>query len=66
MIADHWDERIGRNVKGPGVVPVLSESPGTIRSAGSARPGQHNLEVYGELLGLRSEEIAELESQGVL
>ncbi|MEZ0357896.1 CaiB/BaiF CoA transferase family protein [Mycobacterium sp. SA01] len=66
MIADHWDERIGRNVKGPGVVPVLSESPGTIRSAGSSRPGQHNGEVYGELLGLRSEEIAELESQGVL
>ena len=66
MIADHWDERIGRNVKGPGVVPVLSESPGTIRSAGSSRPGQHNREVYGDLLGLRSEEIAELESQGVL
>ncbi|PND57190.1 formyl-CoA transferase [Mycobacterium sp. ENV421] len=66
MIADHWDERIGRNVKGPGVVPVLSESPGTIRSAGPSRPGQHNGEVYGELLGLRSEEIAELESQGVL
>ncbi|MCV7347829.1 CaiB/BaiF CoA transferase family protein [Mycolicibacterium rhodesiae] len=66
MIADHWDERIGRNVKGPGVVPVLSESPGTIRSAGSSRPGQHNSEVYGELLGLRSDEIAELESQGVL
>ena len=51
MIADHWDERIGRNVKGPGVVPVLSETPGTIRNAGSARPGQHNDEVYGELLG---------------
>ncbi len=66
MIADHWDERIGRNVKGPGVVPVLSESPGTIRSAGSSRPGQHNGEVYGELLGLRSEEIADLESQGVI
>ncbi|KAA0108914.1 CaiB/BaiF CoA-transferase family protein [Mycolicibacterium sp. P1-5] len=66
MIADHWDERIGRNVKGPGVVPVLSESPGTIRSAGSSRPGQHNGEVYGELLGLQSEEIADLESQGVL
>ena len=42
MIADHWDERVARNVKGPGVVPVLSESPGTIRYAGSARPGQHN------------------------
>ena len=32
MIADHWDERIGRNVKGPGVVPVLSESPGSVRN----------------------------------
>jgi formyl-CoA transferase len=66
MIADHWDERIGRNVKGPGVVPVLSESPGTIRSAGSARPGQHNTEIYADLLGLPTVEIAELESQGVL
>jgi formyl-CoA transferase len=66
MIADHWDERIGRNVKGPGVVPVLSESPGTIRSAGSSRPGQHNTEIYGDLLGLPTDEIADLESQGVL
>jgi formyl-CoA transferase len=66
MIADHWDERIGRNVKGPGVVPVLSESPGTIRSAGSARPGQHNTEIYADLLGLPTVEISELESKGVL
>ncbi|BBY57092.1 CaiB/BaiF CoA transferase family protein [Mycolicibacterium sarraceniae] len=66
MIADHWDERIGRNVKGPGVVPVLSESPGTIRSAGSSRPGQHNTEIYADLLGLAADEIADLESQGVL
>jgi formyl-CoA transferase len=66
MIADHWDERIGRNVKGPGVVPVLSESPGTIRSAGSSRPGQHNTEIYADLLGLPGEEIADLESKGVL
>ena len=66
MIADHWDERIGRNVKGPGVIPVLSESPGTIRSAGSSRPGQHNAEVYTELLGVPADEIADLESQGVL
>jgi formyl-CoA transferase len=66
MIADHWDERIGRNVKGPGVVPVLSESPGTIRSAGSSRPGQHNTEIYADLLGLPTDEIADLESQGVL
>ncbi|MCX2932156.1 CoA transferase [Mycobacterium sp. CVI_P3] len=66
MIADHWDERIARNVKGPGVVPVLSESPGTIRSAGSSRPGQHNTEIYADLLGLRGDEIADLEAKGVL
>jgi formyl-CoA transferase len=66
MIADHWDERIGRNVKGPGVVPVLSESPGTIRFAGSAAPGQHNADVYTGLLGRTAEEIRALEEEGVL
>lgn len=66
MIADHFDERIGRNVKGPGVVPVLSESPGTIRNAGPARPGQHNDEVYGGLLGRSSQELETLRSEGVL
>ncbi len=66
MIADHWDERIGRNVKGPGVIPVLSESPGTIRNAGSARPGQHNDEVYSGLLGLSDQELETLREQGVV
>lgn len=66
MLVDHFDERVGRNVLGPGVVPVLSESPGGVRYAGSARPGQHNAEVYGDLLGLRAEEIDELTEQGVL
>lgn len=66
MIADHFDERIGRNVKGPGVVPALSESPGTIRNAGPARPGQHNDEVYGGLLGRSAQELEALRSEGVL
>lgn len=66
MIADHWDERVQRNVKGPGVVPVLSESPGTIRNGGSARPGQDNDEVYGRLLGLDAEQLAALREEGVL
>ncbi|MGV0741768.1 CaiB/BaiF CoA transferase family protein [Mycolicibacterium sp. XJ870] len=66
MIADHWDERIERNVKGPGIVPVLSESPGTIRSAGSARPGQHNGEVYVGLLGRTAEELETLRAEGVV
>ncbi len=66
MLVEHFDERIGRNVLGPGVVPVLSESPGGVRSAGPARMGQHNEEVYGGLLGLSDEELAALTEQGVL
>ncbi|MCV7358859.1 CaiB/BaiF CoA transferase family protein [Mycolicibacterium fluoranthenivorans] len=66
MIADHWDERIERNVKGPGVVPVLTESPGSVRNAGSARPGQHNDEVFGGLLGLSADQITALQEEGVL
>lgn len=66
MLVDHYDERIGRNVLGPGIVPVLSETPGRVRNAGPARPGQHNQEIYGELLGLGADEIAALSEQGVL
>ena len=66
MLVEHYDEGIGRNVLGPGIIPVLSESPGSVRNAGPARPGQHNSEVYGDLLGLKAADIAELEFQGVL
>jgi formyl-CoA transferase len=66
MLVEHYDERIGRNVLGPGVVPVLSESPGGVRSAGPARPGQHNDDVYVELLGKTAAELEKLRSEGVL
>ena len=66
MLADHFDERIGRNVLGPGVVPVLSESPGGVRNAGSAHPGQHNDEIYGELLGRTDAELEDLHSRGIV
>ncbi|MGW5386413.1 CaiB/BaiF CoA transferase family protein [Nocardia sp. NPDC003963] len=66
MIADHYDERIRRNVKGPGVIPVLSATPGTIRNAGSARPGQHNDEVYSGLLGKSAAEVAALRARGIV
>uniref|UniRef100_UPI0037C80B0D CaiB/BaiF CoA transferase family protein n=2 Tax=Mycolicibacterium sp. TaxID=2320850 RepID=UPI0037C80B0D len=66
MIADHWDERVGRNVKGPGIVPVLSESPGQIRNAGPAQPGQHNAEVFSGLLGRSADELDKLRAEGVI
>jgi formyl-CoA transferase len=66
MIAEHWDERIERSVLGPGVVPVLSATPGTIRNAGPARPGQHNDEVYTSLLGKTAAELEALRAEGVI
>jgi len=66
MIADHWDERVERNVKGPGIVPVLSETPGTIRNAGPARPGQHNDHVYIGLLGKTAAELDALRAEEVI
>lgn len=66
MIAEHWDERLDRVVLGPGIVPVLSESPGAIRNAGPARPGQHNSDVYIGLLGKTAKEIQQLQAKGAL
>lgn len=66
MLAEHWDEGAERTVLGPGIIPVLSESPGTIRNAGPARPGQHNDEVYTGLLGKTAAELADLRAEGVL
>jgi formyl-CoA transferase len=48
------------------VVPVLSDTPGTIRNAGPARPGQHNDEVYRGLLGRSDAELDALRAEGVL
>jgi formyl-CoA transferase len=66
MIADHFDERAGRVVRGPGVVPQFSETPGRIRNAGPPEPGCDNAAVYGEVLGLSAEQVAELADEGVI
>ena len=66
MIAEHWDERVERTVLGPGVVPVLSGTPGTIRNAGPATPGQHNDEVYIGLLGKTEAELETLRAEGAI
>jgi formyl-CoA transferase len=66
MLVEHYDERIGEAVLGPGVVPQLSATPGRVRNAGPARPGQHNHEVYTGLLGKTQTELDTLHAEGVL
>jgi len=45
--------------------PKLSETPGRVVRAGPEL-GQHNEEVYGELLGLSSRQIADLAQRGII
>jgi crotonobetainyl-CoA:carnitine CoA-transferase CaiB-like acyl-CoA transferase len=49
----------------PGVVPKMSASPGKVASLGP-RLGSANHQILGELLGMNSAEIAELEKKGVI
>ena len=66
MLVAHHDERLGRDVLGPGIVPKLSETPGRVRSAGPPRPGTHNDEIYRDLLGLDDATMADLLRDGVI
>lgn len=52
-------------VKYPGIVPKFSATPGEVVSSGPA-PGEHNREVYGQVLGLNGDEIAALEAEGII
>ena len=48
-----------------GIVPKLSETPGSVAHAGQ-RLGESNERIYGELLGMTTERIAELREAGVI
>jgi crotonobetainyl-CoA:carnitine CoA-transferase CaiB-like acyl-CoA transferase len=58
------DERVGE-ITIPNSVPRLSRTPASIRNLGPEL-GQHNAEVYGELLGLEANEIENLRKSGVV
>jgi formyl-CoA transferase len=55
----------GETVKIPTFVPKLSETPGKTEWIGPPL-GAHNQEVYGGLLGMREDEIAQLQADGVI
>ena len=58
------DEQLGpMTVQAP--VPRFSSTSGTVGHLGP-RLGEHNAEVYGEVLGLTLDEIDDLRARGVL
>jgi formyl-CoA transferase len=59
------DEEFGAFL-GPGVVPQLSATPGSVRWSGRWTPGADNDEVFGDLLGLSGEERELLREGGVI
>ncbi|MGC0239433.1 CaiB/BaiF CoA transferase family protein [Arthrobacter sp. SD76] len=66
MFVDHEDLRVGRAIKGPGLVPKFSSAKGSIRWAGRPEAGFDNDDVYRGLLGLNDQEIKELTDSEVI
>ena len=65
MLLRHEDPEFGEYI-GPGIVPKLSRTPGSVRWSATWEEGSHNREVYGELLELSDEEITSLREEGVI
>ncbi len=65
MLVEHEDPEFGTYI-GPGIVPKFSETPGEVRWSATWEHGSHNREVFGGLLGLSDETLAELRAEGVL
>lgn len=53
-------------VRMQGTFPKFSRTPSSIRRPAPATPGQHNDEVYGELLGLEQDQLEDLAARGVI
>lgn len=53
------------DLKMQNVAPKLSKTPGNIRRPGPEL-GQHNAEIYGEVLAMTAEQMAELEAKGII
>jgi crotonobetainyl-CoA:carnitine CoA-transferase CaiB-like acyl-CoA transferase len=64
-IIDVETERWG-TLKMQNVFPKLSGTPSSVRSAAPSQIGQHNGEVYGELLGMSETELAALKADGAI
>ena len=59
------DDPVIGKVKMPGIVPRMSESPGRVDHLAPSL-GQHNQDVYGELLGYDRGKLAALREEGII
>lgn len=64
MVRNFRDSRVGELLM-PGIVPTLTETPGEINWAGPGI-GEHNSEVFHDLLQMQEEEIQILIQNGVI
>jgi crotonobetainyl-CoA:carnitine CoA-transferase CaiB-like acyl-CoA transferase len=64
-IIDVETERWG-TLKMQNVFPKLSDTPSSVRSAAPSKIGQHNAEIYGDLLGLDETELAKMAALGAI
>lgn len=55
----------GTSLLQPGIVPRLTDTPGQVRRR-APNPGEHNDEVFGELLGISAEQRALLREKGAI
>jgi crotonobetainyl-CoA:carnitine CoA-transferase CaiB-like acyl-CoA transferase len=55
----------GEPLKIPAIIPQLADTPGRTDWPGAAL-GEHNAEVFGELLGMTSERLAEMKTAGIV
>ena len=56
---------VRRSGRMPGVAVKLSETPGEVRRLGPEL-GEHNREIYEDLVGLEASEIGRLRAAGVI
>ena len=66
VVQPEWEDmQLGRKVKGTGVIPKFSESPGKIWR-GSVPLGHDNDLVYRRYLGLDDGELQKLRERGII
>ena len=65
MLLEHHDPEFGTYI-GPGIVPKFSETPGGVRWSATWEEGSPNRDVYGSLLGLSDDDLAQLQEDGIL